>query len=133
MKSYRIGEAAQKVGVSADTLRYYEKIRLLPAISRTNSGIRIYDDRDLSRLRFIKRAQKMRFNLQEIAELLNMREDPQRARYEVRSLTQSKLTEVEEHLEELQFLRNELRLLLKQCNASEDGCPIIEGIDQGEG
>ena len=75
----------------------------------------------------------MRFNLQEIAELLNMREDPQRARYEVRSLTQSKLTEVEEHLEELQFLRNELRLLLKQCTASEHGCPIIEGIDQGEG
>lgn len=44
------------VGISADTLRYCERIRLLPAISRTNSGIRIYDDRDLSRLRFIKRA-----------------------------------------------------------------------------
>ena len=133
MNSYRIGEATEKVGISTDTLRYYEKIRLLPAINRTDSGIRIYNDKDLSRLRFIKRAQTMRFNLKEIAELLNMREDPQRARYEVRSLTQSKLAEIEEHLDELRFLRNELRLLLKQCTASEHGCPIIEGIGQGEG
>ena len=133
MNSYRIGEATEKVGISADTLRYYEKIRLLPAISRTDSGIRIYDDRDLSRLRFIKRAQKMRFNLKEIGELLHMRENPQRARVEVRMLTQSKLTEVEEHLDELQFLRNELRLLVNLCTASEEGCPIIEGIDQGSG
>ena len=125
MSGYRIGQATEKVGISADTLRYYEKIRLLPAISRTDSGIRIYDDRDLSRLRFIKRAQKMRFSLREIGELLNMREDPQRARDEVRLLTRSKLTEVEEHLDELQFLRNELRLLVNLCTASEEGCPII--------
>ena len=133
MNSYRIGEATEKVGISADTLRYYEKIKLLPAISRTDSGIRIYDDSDLSRLRFIKRAQKMRFSLKEIGDLLNMREDPQRARVDVRILTQSKLTEVEAYLGELQFLRNELRLLVNQCAASEDGCPIIESIDREEG
>jgi len=59
MKSYRIGEVAELLGISADTLRYYEKIRLLPAVNRTDSGIRVYLERDLSRLRFIKRAQKM--------------------------------------------------------------------------
>jgi MerR family transcriptional regulator, copper efflux regulator len=132
-KNYRIGNVTTLLGISADTLRYYEKIELLPPISRTDSGIRIYDERDLSRLRFIKRAQKMKFSLKEIGELLNMRENPQRARDEVRLLTRSKLTEVEEHLDELQFLRNELQLLLNLCTASEDGCPIIEGIDQGEG
>ena len=133
MNGYRIGEATEKVGISADTLRYYEKIKLLPTISRTDSGIRLYDERDLSRLRFIKRAQKMRFSLKEIGELLNMREDPQRARDDVRLLTRSKLTEVEEHLDELKILRNELRLLINLCTASEDGCPIIESIDQEEG
>ena len=46
VKSYRIGEVTEKVGISADTLRYYEKIKLLPVISRTDSGIRVYDDRD---------------------------------------------------------------------------------------
>lgn len=132
MKSYHIGKVTKILGVSADTLRYYEKIGLLPPISRTDSGIRDYDDRDLSRLKFIKRAQKMRFSLKEIAELLNMREDPQHARDEVRILTRNKLTEVEEHLDDLQFLRNELQLLLNLCIASEDGCPIIESIDQEE-
>lgn len=132
MKNYRIGDVTKLTGLSADTLRYYEKIALLPPIDRTDSGIRVYDERDLSRLRFIRRAQKMKFSLREIGELLNMREDPQRARDEVRLLTQSKLAEVEEHLDELQFLRNELQLLLNLCTASEDGCPIIESIEQGE-
>ncbi len=130
MKSYRIGGVTKLLGISADTLRYYEKIGLLPAINRTVSGIRVYLERDLSRLRFIRRAQKMQFSLKEIAELLKMREDPQHARDEVRLLTRSKLSEVEEHLDDLQFLRNELQLLLNLCTASEDGCPIIEGIDE---
>ena len=130
MKSYRIGGVTKLLGISADTLRYYEKIGLLPAINRTVSGIRVYLERDLSRLRFIRRAQKMQFSLKEIAELLKMREDPQHARDEVRILTRSKLSEVEEHLDDLQFLRNELQLLLNLCVASEDGCPIIEGINE---
>ncbi len=132
MKSYRIGDVTRLLGFSADTLRYYEKIRLLPAIGRTDAGIRVYLERDISRLRFIRRARKMRFSLKEIAELLKMREDPQTARDEVRLLTRSKLTEIEEHLDDLQFLRNELQLLLNLCAASGDGCPIIESIDEGE-
>jgi MerR family transcriptional regulator, copper efflux regulator len=131
-KTCRIGEVTKLLGISADTLRYYEKIGLLPPIGRTESGIRVYDARDLSRLRFIRRAQKMQFSLREIAELLNMREDPQHARNEVRILTMKKLHEVEEHLDDLQFLRNELQLLLNLCVASEDGCPIIESIDKVE-
>ena len=132
MKSYHIGDVSKLLGISADTLRYYEKIGLLPAINRTVSGIRVYIERDLSRLRFIRRAQKMQFSLKEIAELLKMREDPQHARDVVRILTRSKLSEVEEHLDDLQFLRNELQLLLNLCTASEDGCPIIEGIDEDD-
>jgi len=129
MSEMRIGEVSAVLGISADTLRYYEKIQLVPAIARTEAGIRVYVERDLSRLRFIKRAQKMQFSLKEIAELLKMRQDPQHARNEVRLLTGSKLDEIEERLEDLQTLRNELRLLLNLCSASEDGCPIIESID----
>jgi len=132
MNGYRIGQVTEKVGISADTLRYYEKIKLLPVIGRTDSGIRVYEDKDISRLRFIQRAQKMRFRLKEIGALLSMREDPQHAREEVRLLTRKKLDEIEKHLGELQYLRNELQLLLNLCRASEDGCPIIESIDQEE-
>lgn len=130
MTSYRIGEITSQLGLSADTLRYYEKIALLPAINRTSSGIRVYSDKDISRLRFIQRAQKMNFSLKEIGELLKMREDPQHVRDDIRQLTAKKLTEVETHLEELSTLRNELQLLLNLCRGSKDGCPIIEGIDQ---
>ena len=130
---YKIGDISASTGLSADTLRYYEKIKLLPPISRNTGGVRQYSDRDLSRLRFIQRAQKMNFSLAEIGKLLKMREDPQHARDEIRSLTAHKLDEIESHLEELTTLRNELQLLLNLCRGSVDGCPIIEEINDNTG
>lgn len=130
MSQYRIGAITARLGLSADTLRYYEKIGLLPRVARDGGGMRLYNDKDMSRLRFIQRAQKMDFTLAEIADLLKMREDPQRARKGVRKLTATKLEEVQARLKEITTLRNELRLLLNLCQASADGCPIIENIDQ---
>ncbi len=128
--SYRIGEVTGLTNLSADTLRYYEKIGLLPPVQRTASGLRVYDERDLSRLRFIQRSQKMNFSLHEIGTLLDMREDPQHARDEVRQLTLHKLSDVEQRLQELTTLRTELQLLVNLCQGSEQGCPIIESIDE---
>ncbi|MFV2056105.1 MAG: heavy metal-responsive transcriptional regulator [Thiohalomonadales bacterium] len=133
MNEYSISATSKQLGLSADTLRYYEKIELLPRIQRTASGIRRYCDKDISRLKFIQRAQKMNFSLAEIAGLLQMREDPQHARLDVRELTHKKLTEIESHLQDLTTLRNELTLLVNLCNANEDGCPIIEGIEDMAG
>ena len=116
-------------GVSADTLRYYEKIGLLSHIHRNASGLRLYSEQDISRLNFIKRAQRMNFSLDEIRNLLEMRTDPQRACIEVRELTANKLHDIEAHLNELTTLRNELQLLLNLCRAAEEGCPIIEEFD----
>jgi len=72
----RIGKVVESLDISADTLRYYEKIRLMPKVHRNNGGVRFYSDKDLSRLRFIKRTQKMGFSLEEIAALLSFRENP---------------------------------------------------------
>lgn len=132
MNVYRIGDVTKKIGLSADTLRYYEKIKLLPKVSRNTSGIREYDDKDISRLKFIQRAQKMNFSLSEISDLLKMRENPQKARNEVRQLTADKLLEVDEHLQSLTTLKKELQLLLNLCRGAKDGCPIIEGLDERE-
>lgn len=129
-KSYRIGEVTRLTGLSADTLRCYEKIGLLPRVGRNPSGIRRYNDTDLSRLRFIQRAQVMDFGLADIAQLLKMRESPRHARAQVRELTRKKLTEVGARLEELKTLRNELQLLLDLCNANSSGCPIITDIER---
>jgi len=126
---YRISDITRLTGLSADTLRYYEKINLLPPVHRTASGVRSYDERDLSRLRFIQRAKSMNFSLEEIARLLEMREDPQHARDDVRELTHWKLEEVENHMEELDTLRRELTLLVNLCRGSDAGCPIIDDLD----
>ena len=126
----QIGNISERTGFSKDTLRYYEKIGLLPRIVRNASGLRVYDTKDVSRLRFIKRAQRMKFSLAEIGQLLEMRSNPQSVRMEVRALTQGKLTEIVEHINELTTLRNELQLLVNLCANAADGCPIIEDIER---
>lgn len=132
MTGYRIGEISERLGVSIDTLRYYEKIGLLPTVARSASGIRKYDDEDLARLRFIRRAQTMNFSLSEIAGLLKLRENPRQARDEVRELTRHKLAEIEARLNELDVLRAELRALLQRCEGARNGCPILERIEREE-
>jgi len=129
-QSYKISNISEMTNLSADTLRYYEKIDLLTSISRTPSGVRSYSDQDLSRIRFIQRAKTMNFTLDEIAKLLQMRENPGRAKKSVRQLTQDKLVEVEQHLKSLNTLQKELTLLINLCTGSKDGCPIIEDINQ---
>ncbi len=125
----QIGDVTKRLNISADTLRYYEKIHLLPPISRSASGLRNYSEKDISRLKFIKRAQRMGFSLEEIGHLLDFREAPQEAKPDVRQLAGEKLANIKEHLRELKTLRDELTLLINLCATSEDGCPIIEGLE----
>ena len=125
-----IGETSTLLGLSTDTLRYYEKSGLLPRVSRNDSGRRIYSEQDLSKLRFIIRAKKMNFSLSEIADLLQMRQQPQAVKDDIRLLTAQKLSDIEAHIEELSHLRNELTLLLNLCQSSENGCPIIDKLDE---
>ncbi|MBT9613505.1 MAG: MerR family DNA-binding protein [Burkholderiales bacterium] len=112
----------------ADTLRYYEKIGLPPCVGRSVVGLREYGERDVSRLRFIQRAQKKGFRLAEIAHLLALRENPQQDRDEVRTLSTVKLEAVETRLKALTLLRDELRLLFNLCRGAKDGCLTIETI-----
>ncbi|TAL90485.1 MAG: MerR family transcriptional regulator [Rhodanobacter sp.] len=133
MSSWSIGELAEQVGMSTDTLRYYEKIALLPRALRDSGGRRHYGEADLARLLFIQRAQAMNFSLAEIGHLLQLRERPQATRANVRQLAAEKLEEVEARLKSLRLLRNELRLLLNLCAGSEDGCPILESLDSDHG
>lgn len=132
MPGIRIGEAAERTGLSVDTLRYYEKIGLLPRIARDPGGRRRYDDNDLSRLRFIQRTQRCDFSLEEIRQLLALRNHQDAARTEVQHLTERKLDEIQVRITDLERLQRELELLLNLCRGSEDGCPIIEGLDHSE-
>ncbi len=129
MSTLSIGETSALLGLSTDTLRYYEKSGLLPRVARNNSGRRIYDNTDISNLRFIIRAKKMNFSLAEISDLLRMRQQPQTAKNAIRLLTAQKLSEIEIHIDELTHLRNELTLLLNLCHNSDRGCPIIDELN----
>lgn len=129
-RTYRISDITRALHVSADTLRYYERIGLFPRVARGGSGARYYSDKDISRLKFIRRAQQMNFTLAEIADLLRMREAPQKAKKQVREMTVRKLSEVDARLKELRTLRNELQLLVNLCTGSKDSCPIISEIDK---
>ena len=115
MAGLSIGETARRTGLSADTLRYYEKIGLLPRIARDPGGRRRYDERDLSRLRFIQRAQRCNFSLEEIGQLLKLRSAADASRPQVQRLTERKLAEIEAQMADLDHLQRELELLLNLC------------------
>ena len=131
MTAYPIGEVTRHLGMSADTLRYYEKIGLLPRVARTGSGLRRYDRADLARLKFIQRARLMNFTLDEIRDLLQFRTDPVGSKAQVRELTRRKLDAIGAHLEALQALRRELDALMDSCTGNGKSCPIIAGIEDG--
>ncbi len=131
MTAYRIGEVTRRLGMSADTLRYYEKIGLLPRVARNGSGVRRYDRADLARLKFIQRARLMNFSLDEIRNLLQFRSDPSGSKAQVRELTRRKLDDIGARMDALQSLRQELDLLMDSCTGFEKSCPIIDGIEDG--
>lgn len=128
-----IGETAQNTGLSVDTLRYYEKVGLLPNIARDSGGRRYYGSSDLARLRFVQRAQRCDFSLDEIRQLLEFRSCRDAARPDVARLTEQKLDDIQHRLADLGQLQQQLKQLLQLCEGSDRGCPIIEGLDDANG
>lgn len=126
---YQIGEISKQLGISVDTLRYYEKINLLPPIHRKPSGLRLYGKKDISRVKFIKRSQRMGFSLDEIKKLMQFREAPQKAKPEVRRLAGEKLMDIEKRLDDLVILQREFQLLINLCSADKETCPILDAMN----
>src|SRR5262249_57066817 len=90
-----IGELAKQAGVTIDTIRYYEKFKLLPKPIRTQAGYRVYTATTLERLHFIKQAQLLDLTLTEIAEILNFQNNDRATCSKVQSLLQHKITDIE--------------------------------------
>lgn len=130
--SQSIGSAAITVGITADTLRYYEKIGLLPRPARNAGGRRIYREKDFTRLRFIKRAQALGFSLQDIRQLLRLRENPIKCSKAVRALAQAKRDSLLLQMHEIENMQRELTLLLNLCPGVGDSCPILDRLARDE-
>ena len=132
----KISELSAQSGLSAHTLRFYEKNGLISASSRSEAGYRFYNEADVRRVEFVKTARNTGFSLEDIAQLLSIRVDKQsHSCQEVTDLTQNKLNEVNTKIEELQSMQQTLEILLDSCCGGPEKathCSIMEALDEGE-
>ena len=126
------GELAREAGVNVQTLRYYERRKLLPAPERSPSGYRQYTKEDLRRVRFIKRAQELGFSLEEIRDLLSLRVEGAEACDEVREKTEAKMWEVDRKMMDLRRVKKTLSRLVEACHEGRDtgACPILDALSE---
>lgn len=131
---HTIGQAAALSGVSPDTLRYYEKERLVTPASKTGAGYRLYDDEALRRIHFIKTAQHCGFTLAEIHELMALKQADSACCADVRSVAIEKKLRITHKLRALQAMSKALDELIERCNrggAAIDDCPILAALENG--
>ena len=127
------GRLSKKTGVNSETIRYYEKIKLMPEPLRSSSGYRIYDDAHSKRLSFIKRCRELGFTLKEIATLLKLVDGGEYTCAEIRDHTTNHLDDVEDKIRDLRKMQGTLRNMVSECEGgSVPECPIINALFDGE-
>ncbi|KJK09187.1 MULTISPECIES: Cu(I)-responsive transcriptional regulator [Pseudomonas] len=127
-----IGQAARRSGLSAKMIRYYESIGLLKPALRSDSGYRLYQQDDLHQLAFIKRSRDLGFSLEEVARLLTLWQDRQRASADVKALASEHIEDLNRRIEELVSLRDTLSELVAHCQGDDrPDCPILKDLAAG--
>ena len=128
----KIGELARRAAVPIDTVRYYERQGLLPAPQRLMSGYRQYEQGDVARLRFVRRAKALGFTLIEIRELLTLSSHREDDMGSLKAAAEQKLAGVEAKLAELTRIRDGLRTLIKACpgHGALGACPILHALNE---
>ena len=126
-----VGRLARAAGVNVETVRYYQRIGLLPLPRREYGSIRRYAADDLKRIRFIKRAQTLGFSLEEVASLLGLSDGRHCA--QTRAMAETRLAVVEEKIAGLRAIRKSLKGLVAKCakGSRASGCPIIDALIEG--
>ena len=126
----KIGQAASASGISERMIRHYEKIGLMPAAARRNSGYRDYDSRDVHTLTFIGRARDLGFSVDEIRKLLELWQDRSRASHHVKALALARAAELKRKERTLHEMRRSLEHLAASCHGDErPDCPIIGELE----
>jgi len=115
----QIGELAKRSGVTVQTVRFYERLKLLPEPQRKDSGYRVYSATELNRLRFIRQGKSLGFSLDEIRNILRMRERGHCPCGEVLSIAERHLRSVEQQITQLSKFRDGLSQAVKQWKKSE--------------
>lgn len=131
MRNLTIGQLARKVRVNVETIRYYERRRLIPEPPRRESGYRQYSEDAVSRIRFIRRAKELGFTLKETLELLSLRVDPDTTCGDVKRRAEVKIADVKEKILTLQGMKKALTKLVASCRGRgpTSECPILEALN----
>jgi len=131
----QIGEIATHSGVSVDTVRYYERLKLLPRAARSSGGFRIFPAGAVERIKFIKQAQEMGFSLEEIKQLFSTGGSANQCQA-VRGLLLGKLSELETKIERMRSFKKLLTSHLTDCenelkaHGKEADCPVMITIEK---
>ncbi len=125
----RIGDAARLSGVSAKLIRYYESAGLLSPAGRDANGYRVFDERNVHELRFIRRARSLGFPIKQIHELLALWRDKKRASRDVRALAQRHKQAVVDRMEAHRAIIKVLTRLIDSCKGdNRPDCPILDEL-----
>jgi MerR family mercuric resistance operon transcriptional regulator len=126
--SITIGVLAQRAGVNVETIRFYQRKRLMTEPKRPQGGIRRYGETELTRVRFIKAAQRLGFSLGEIAELLKLEDGTHCG--EARQLAELRLQDVRAKLADLRRIESALTTLVARCSSARGSvkCPLISSL-----
>jgi MerR family copper efflux transcriptional regulator len=125
-----IGAAAKHTGVSAKTIRYYERVGLLPRPSRTTAGYRVYGEQELAMLGFVRRARALGFAVRDVASLLALWRDRQRSNAAVKGLAQRHVADIDAKIAEYRAIRHTLVDLIERCHGDgRPDCPILDTLE----
>lgn len=127
----KISTVAANSGCNLETIRYYERIGLMPPPERTPNGYREYSEADVEQLRFISRGRGLGFSLQEIRSLLRLAQDPGLSCSEVDQLARKHLDDILVRLKDLQRMARELERTIDHCGGGQRGeCTILDSLRQ---
>ncbi|WP_034297140.1 Cu(I)-responsive transcriptional regulator [Herbaspirillum sp. RV1423] len=124
-----IGEAARASGVTAKMIRHYEDIGLVPKMARSDAGYRLYSERDVHLLRFIRQGRVLGFSMKQIADLMGLWLDQSRPSRKVKQLASEHINDLDEKIRELQAMKSTLEQLVQHCHGdSRPDCPILDAL-----
>jgi MerR family mercuric resistance operon transcriptional regulator len=125
-----IGQVSHLSGVNIETIRYYERIKMLPAPPRTTSGRRVYGSTDLRTLAFIRRSRDLGFSLDEIRALLRLGGPEKASCREVREIAAHHLEDIRAKLADLKKLERILARTVGRCSGeTAPDCPVLDILD----
>ncbi len=127
-----IGQLSRLSGTHVETIRYYERINLLPKPDRTAAGYRHYTHSAATRLRFIRRGRELGFSIEEIRTLLQLADDPEHSCAEADAMARKHLREIEDKIRDLQQMHDELQQLVGCESSSARHCRLLEALELRE-